>query len=340
MQYIRVAGYLAVLFFMCGASPEVSGIVVQPLDFQEETLSETFIQHIEQLESDGRHIYIRSENPYIIKIDNEGRYLGKVADIGFGPYLGKHIAAFALGPEFVAVTDRKNSVFFFRENALETYFSSSDYKSLYSFPFHNANSFGFYDNQLILPALPESEAMAVLHRLDGSVQRRLGKRQSQGLPDHLELHAFNAAFWIKGGDFWYCVFKFRPWVHQYDLDFNIKKKFEIQGEEVNLCEAHLFDESERGENPEIVPHFSDVKYFRGRLFVMCRGVLYDVDPDSGGTVQRYHFFGQGSDFEEVPPGERLTFFNFAFLETGDLVLSHPALLWNHDLWRADLKLNF
>ena len=48
----------------------------EPLDYQDEAVPETYTQSVWQLESDGKSIYIRTENAYILQIDRAGQLLG------------------------------------------------------------------------------------------------------------------------------------------------------------------------------------------------------------------------------------------------------------------------
>ena len=83
------------------------------------------------------------------------------------------------------------------------------------------------------------------------------------------------------------------------------------------------------------PIFSDAKIFEGDLFLMTKGHLHRVDLDTHKLKSITTFYGTGPDFAEVA-APNVTVYFFAFLEDGLLVVAHPAMLWNHDLWTASL----
>ncbi len=211
---------------------------------------------------------------------------------------------------------------------------AAHFNARYIFSFYEANGFGFGDDRIVIPTVRKTEYLAVVHAPDGRVLATPG--QPKKVPEDLKWpdEGFNATLWTKDGPFWYALFKFSPTIMKFDQAFH-----PLAGDAINDCEKRLYQPSNEDMEKfrRLPPHFSDFKAFRGNLYVMCLGVLYRIDASSGKTTGEYHFFGRGASFAEVPKGMRLTLPHFVILDDGTLILSHPALLWDHDLWIADLN---
>ncbi len=69
---------------------------------------------------------------------------------------------------------------------------------------------------------------------------------------------------------------------------------------------------------------------------MCLGGrLYQVALPSGEVKSVTSFYGKGKDFADLPSATVNMFF-FDISDSGKLIVAHPAMLWNHDLWTVDL----
>lgn len=204
----------------------------------------------------------------------------------------------------------------------------------------NVYSIGFSGNRIVLPALPKTRQLAIVHDSDGLVLQKIASPLS--FHEHLDwpTEELQTTLWVKEGPFWYAVFKYRLVILKYDDQFQLLRQFDVVGDEVNECEARLYSprKEDRQKFQQLPPHFTDVRVIGKHIYLMCRGALYQIDSHSGETMNKYFFFGTGEDFAQIPPGMRLTLPSFVILNDGTLILAHPAMLWNHDLWIADLKL--
>lgn len=312
---------------------------IMPLDFQKDDDPGTFVQGILQLETDGKHLMIRSENSYILTIDRQGNLLGRTEYIPFGSPAYQQISGFAVSGSQLALINNKNAVFLLENGAFQSYFSAAFYHG--AMPTDTTNAFAFSGNRLVLPALPKTGKLAmVLHRNGDRIQ---DVGEPQAFPPDLiwPQQSLNATFWVKEGSYWYALFKYQPRILKFNERFRLVAEFPLSGDEINEGEARLHDPSAQdleyfSYSPP--PHFSDFKAFRGKLYAMCSGVLLEIDANTGQALQRYYFFGKTQDFGHLPEAQRITLPIFTILDDGSLVLAHPGLLWNHDLWIADVNL--
>jgi len=311
-------------------------VAVRPLDFQNVDIADTLVQNVFQLDSRGDRILIRSENPYLIEIDREGTYLGKIGPVGYGSQTFQRISAFAVYGNQVATLNPKQRVFIYRDGSLFADFLV-DKSSVERMFLSNAQSFGFDGRRVVLSARRDDAEMANAYSVEDGTILPLGT--AAWFPDSLLLANphLGGALWDWDGEHWYGLFKYKTVIRKFDHDFRLTGEFSVSGEEAAACAEKLYDSQSPSNRLRQLPFFSDMKVHRGHIYAICRNALYQIDAQTGETRQTFYFHGQGPDFENVPPEMPLAFNSFAFLEDGTLVLSHPALLWNHDLWLADLK---
>ncbi len=313
-------------------------VFIQPMDFQDDAEPRSFTSEIMQIEARGERLLIRSLSGRLIEIDRHGRYTSTIGPAEVGDEGYQQLSGFAVWGDRIAALNTDKSVFLFDKDEFHSQFNAKRFAAYYAFPMLNANRFGFDGARVILPAPRQTGWAAQVYDGDGRLLEGFGEPPS--FEDALirANPAVGASFWTWDGALWHCLFKFKPILRQYDADLNLVAELELASDEIAECEAGLsrLTPQQRARKHAIPPHFTDFKIFRGRLYAMCRGALLQIDADTGKTLQSWRFFGNGPDFEHMPPGQRLTLPLFAFLPDGKLILAHPALMWNHDLWRADI----
>ena len=331
-------GWVAMVCW-CGAAGQVEVKThIRPLSFQDDEIWETLVQEIAQLETDGESLYIRSENGHIIKIDREGNFLGKIGPVGLdiGPRPHR-LTGFAVWGNRSVLLAAKKDVYLFEGDRFHRHFITDAYESRFTYPHLNANGFGFDGRHIVLPARPESDRLAVAHDETGKVHARFGTVRPFPEDVSLGVEGIQATFWAWDGQHWYGLMKFRPVVLKFDRRFRLVKRLMLGGEEIDRLEEQLYF-GHRDARFQQQPHFTDFKVFQGRIFVMCLNALYEIDGNLGQVLRVYRFTGKGQAFADVPPGQWLTLPFFAVLNDGTLVLAHPALMWHHDLWIAEVPL--
>ncbi len=313
-------------------------IEIQPLDFQDEQISETLMQHIYSLEARGNRILIRSENNYITEIDANGRFLGKIGPVDFGSSHFQRIGGMAVSGDRILLLNLRKTLFIYEGDALLENFSPDAYHASHTFPHLNSNSPGFNGEQIVI-AKPKVTGMAAsVYSTGGRLIRHIPDPVSFSEQLENANPAIGASFWLSDGSNWYCLFKFKPIFRVYDASFNLLGEYELSSESITEAEERLYDPHNASLNGNRLPkpHFSDFKMFGSKLYAMSGSTLLEIDPKKGRVTQSWQFFGRGEDFADTDPWRPLTLPVFAFLEDGTLVLGHPNLLWNHDLWRANI----
>jgi len=188
---------------------------------------------------------------------------------------------------------------------------------------------------VVVPTHPSSKHLAAVYGYDGKVRRYVGDIVPIDRKRLRKNPALNDTLWRRSGDRWYCLFKFRPYLLVFDGDFNQVAEFRLTGPEIEHREEEFRKYEPKGKFSLPPNHFTDMKFFDGKLFVMAELALYQIDPATGDTLNRTYFIGRGEGFGEIE-GHPLALMHFAFLDDGTLVLGHPAVPWNHDLWKVRL----
>lgn len=100
-------------------------VTIHPLDFQIDDLSESHLQQILQLETNGERLFIRSENSYILEFDRHGEIHGTISATHFGTQADHSIAAFAIKGNQQAILNAKQTVYLFEDGAFQSYFPAN-----------------------------------------------------------------------------------------------------------------------------------------------------------------------------------------------------------------------
>ncbi|MDJ0837512.1 MAG: hypothetical protein QNK37_13420 [Acidobacteriota bacterium] len=198
--------------------------------------------------------------------------------------------------------------------------------------------FAFNDTHILLPVYPRTGRLAALYDHKGKVEQFVGEIFPIDKEMLREIPALNDTLWAGDDSGWYCLFRYRPFIYRFDKNLKKVAAYRLSGPEIDACEYDLFEEEipkNRSTRPE---HFTDFKLHGEYLYLLCRGVLYQIDKHTGHWRNRVSFYGKGADFEEtgLSPTERLNMTYMAFLDDGTMITAPPALMWNHDLWTVRL----
>lgn len=310
-------------------------LTVQPIDFQMEDVSETLVQQIRQIETDGIHIFVRTENNYILKLAPDGALVDVIRMPATGPDHFFRLGSFALAGDQMVAVNQGSQVFWFKDGGFVKQYPSAGFEAVYSFPFYNTNTIGFNGKAVVLPLTPGNQHLAAAYDGEGSLVARVGERPPIDSDYQDGFDTMNSTFWAWNGSQWIALYKFRAQMLVFDANFTLKKTIELTSPLVDEARASFYDQeplSLREKKP--VPFFFDLKAKGNRAWFLARGILHEVDLAKGQITHRYHFFGEGKDFEGVPTDQNLAFYMMAPLKDGRFILGHPALMWNHDLWAA------
>jgi len=329
---------LAVSFCLLGLVGLAQEIrLPQPLDFQDDAFPETYAQSVLQLESDGTSIFIRTENAHILQIDRQGQVLGVYHLPEEGPKHAMRIRTFAIHGERLALVNQRRRIYLMENHDVVSSFLSMEFEFEDFYPVANAMGFGFDGERLVIPSQAKSQ-LAVVLDAEGKLEKSAGKAVAFADDLKWDTSYFNATFWAKQGEYWYCLFKFKRALRVYDESFRLVRELELASDEIFQSDRELYEPAkEHRQKVRVpIPHFSDFKVKGDVAYILCRGALLAIDLKSGELLQSYHFYGKGEDFADVPEGQRLNMMEVVILDDGHAVLAHPALLWRHDLWLVKL----
>ncbi len=199
-----------------------------------------------------------------------------------------------------------------------------------------AYSFGFTHEEILIQAWPATRRLASLYDFSGEHKGYVGKILPV-MPEYLKVNpAMNDTLWVRDKSHYYCLFVHRPILRKYDANHKKVAEFKVAGPEVDRYEEVFFKNKKDPNWTYPKPHFTDLKVFGGYLYLMCDGVLYQLDKQTGKVLTRTIFFGTGS-LEHLNNKEHKLFFMFAaFFDSGKFVLGHRGLLPDHDLGTAVL----
>jgi hypothetical protein len=313
---------------------------LQPLDFQSAADGDFHLTGISQIESEGNRIYLRSSRePEIIVISPEGRLIQKIGGKGDHPAEFGHTGVLAMAVKdslLWGIDIGRGHVRRFENGKYQESFRLASYK--YSYAAVSSNLFAFSGDQIVIPNHPFTKGLATVYNAKGEIIREVG----EPLPFFEELEqripGINDTLWDFDGKHWYSIHQFAPVVTVYTKDFQLKHQHQI--ESPVLTEAFVgmqeFHATENYNRPS--PIINDAKMHNDKMYLMSQGCLHQIDPETGRVERLITFYGSGKDFAETT-GSNVTLFFFAFLDNGRIVLGHPAMLWNHDLWLADLSIS-
>jgi len=309
-------------------------IAVLPLDFSDVDQPKTLFSGLGQLESDGSKLYVADQKtPHVLVIDRKGRTLDAIGAPGNGPEgLGRGVFSFALEREHLWVSD-------WQRKALHHY-KGTEHLARFEIPrttimSGEANPFAFSRKQgLVLFQAPfRSGHMASLYDFQGNFLRYVGPLPEFDFETRLAHPFIHSSLWVRGEQRWYALFKSMPTIIVFDNGFEEVDRFHLEGPEITYLQErfeHHRDNhpNQRGKRNFKTPpaHFTDFKYHDGQLFTLSHGTLYQIDASTGKVLSRSRF---------TTPEGPATFFYVTFLNKRTIVLGHPIMVRDHDLWIAE-----
>jgi hypothetical protein len=313
--------------------------VGKPVLYEKDNNPNTYISGIRQLESNGEHLFILSDaNPLAVQIKSDGTLVRKIGGKGQGPgELGYH------GPISMAVEGQSAWIYRSDMRGLQFYDQGNFVTSIkikgYQ-PGHGATpaySFGFEQNRLLIQTHPRNRSLAMVYDYEGNLLQEVGKILPVE-PEFLEVNpALNNTSWVRDGKSWWCLFIYRPILREYDSDFKLLREIILHGPEIEEKEE-IFLENKIDPRWRPYPkwHFSDFKVFRNSIYILCEGVLYQVDKRSGVLKSRTVFFSN-KKMLAVFDFPRVSFQYLAFLDSGKVYLASSIFAFDYNgLWEADL----
>jgi len=312
-------------------------VPLTPFDFEDEKNDSTFIKRLSQIESSAGLIYVRdSTSPIIIVIDSQGKFVRTIGKAGPGPTeQGTNSISIGVdGASLWSISGDMKFGHYFENGEHQHSIRLVDYNSFVRLT-NAAEPIAFTHDFLILPCMYNTNLfMAYVYDYHAEIRYKIPAVFNK--PETVMKNpSINDSFWIRGESAWYCLFKHRPLLQVYDDTFKVQKQFHLEGPEIADLTRELQDFKRVKQFDVPRPYFTDAKIFKGHLYTMCEGALYQIDLTSGVIKKHIVFY---STEPELAGAERLYLFFFAFLEDGTLVLGHPALPWGHNLWKAKLPL--
>jgi len=317
---------------LCLFGQEHYRLELKPLDIE----GGLHLPSIDQIESDGQRLYLRSmQGVEILVVSPEGKQLKAIGGRGGHPGELGEVGAIAMsvqGNRLWAVDTEGKRARLYVEGRYETSFPLKEW--LFRIGDATTNAFAFSDDRVLLPAPPNASYLGAALNFDGATVKRVGEVPpfATDILDNPE--RVNAVYWLRHEEAWWSVHKFMPIATRYGKDFRQTDLFQLASPIVDdmFDRVAAFEPTPHRASP--TPVFTDTKIFRNRLYVMSGGRLHQIDMATGKTMAIASFYGTGPDFAQVTLPQ-VTLFSFAFLDDGSLVLAHPAMLWNHDLWRVE-----
>ena len=308
-------------------------VEIQPLDISASKGLDFSLRSISQIESDGRLIYLRSKrDATILVITPEGEPVRTLGGKGAHPaeFPNGVLAMAVRANEVWAIDNQKQRVRQFVSGRFEGSFPLDTYNVYLNLP--TSNVFAFSDRDIVIPTAPDSGHLAAVYDRNGKLQKYVGEPFAFTSDFQHQVPGINDTYWlrVKGG--WFSIHKFVPLITHYDDGFRIKSRFSLDSPRINALVDQLYALSPAGRSVP-PPTVTDVKYHDGRLYLMIAGQLHRVRPDDGAIENVVAFYGTGPDFAATT-APNVSLFFFSFLDQKTLVLGHPAMMWNHDLWLA------
>jgi len=307
---------------------------LSPLDFSDEDNAKTLFSGLGQLESDGQRLYVADQKtPHVLVIDRTGRFVRAIGRAGSGPEgLGRGVFSFAQEDGHLWLTD-------WQRQALHFY-QGDEHIARFPLPrtwmlsgAANPFAISLEKGVLVFQAPPETGAMGSVYDFHGTLLRHIGPLPEFD-PETVLAHPWiHSTLWVRGNQHWYALFTSIPTIVVFDDALEEVDRFHLKGPEITYTEErfehHLQTHpNKRGSRSFKTPplHFTDFKWYDGHLYTLSRGTLYQIDPTTGKTRSRTRF--------TTPEGETV-FFYVTFMDHRTIVLGHPVMVRDHDLWIAE-----
>jgi hypothetical protein len=325
---------LTFLFVIC--FQDVYQIPSTQFKIQDENNPETHLSGVKQLESNGQDLFLLTiRQPGVLQFSGEGHFIRRIGRKGQGPgELGnRRSGAMAVNGESVWIRTHLQMFLFHKGDFLHS-FRFNSYQHTGSSGASRA--FTFSPDHLIVQAHPSSRNIASVFNYDGSTHKMIGELASAN-PVYLKTNpALNFTVWTRDEDHYYCLFVYRPMIVVYNRDFEKVKELKLRGPEISAFEEKFLRNEPDPHFDYPKPHFTDIKTFRGHLYVMCDGMLYQLDKEDGQTLSRSIFIGNEAIWKERGEKRKLYYYHMAFLDDGTFFLCSSSEFYDAFLWKADL----
>jgi len=310
---------------------------IQPLDIQDGAFK-AYLRSIDQLETDGTQIYLRCrKEPRIVVIAEDGTPIRQISGSGEGPgRLGNNgpVAMAVHGQTVVILDYLNNKILRFQDGAYTNSFPFKSYQKVFTSP--AVNNFTFTDTALLIPNAPDAKGLADRYDHQGRHLGQVGEmiRFPKDLTD--KVGSMNDSQWVRDDKYIYCLRTFQPLITTYTLDLKKVSETEIKSRVAQAVWRQVQEFVPEPGRPGIpFPVLTDAQAFQGKLYAMIGGAIHEIDPRSGEVANLAFFYGEGPDFASVET-PTVSLMAFRILDNGKVILAHPALLWNHDLWTVKL----
>jgi hypothetical protein len=330
-------GTLIAWLFAFVVATDVHKVYFSPFDFQRDDLPATHTAGIKQIEFNGEDLLIPLlRRPSILQIRTDGTFVRAIGKKGSGPgELGWHAtwAIAAKGQGLWVLRDDLSLLNYYEKGKYEISFRPKGYQ------FRGARlpayRFAFDNEHVVVPVHPSTGFLAYAYDYGGSVRKKVGQILRIDTKYLARNPGINSTIWANDGTQWYCLFVHRPIVRVFDKHFELKKEFTVQGPEIEVFEA-AFRENEK--DPDWTypkPHFTDMKIRGKDLFLLCNGVLYQMNREDGEVLSRSYFYGDKA-FQKFIGNQRAEFQFFALDGKQNIFLGMSHLLLEHDMAVARL----
>jgi len=310
-------------------------LAVTPLDIAETDVG-FYPESIHQLEVlDGKILIRNYGQASVLALEPDGTPTHTIGGPGGHPSeMGGGVLALAVGERHLWALDaERKRVRLFRDNRYHTSFPIERYNVHFAYP--TSNVFAGTEEVVVVPTHPETGFLATAFAADGTMLRHVGRLPVETTAVRETIPGADDTFWLTDGHRWLAIHKFYPLVSLFDDQFELVGRFQPDSPIIAKSRDRVDGFAPSPERGLPMPVFTDAKLHDGALYLMSTGHLHRIDWHTGTVEAIYAFYGEGEDFVEVT-APFLTLFSFALLPGHRVVLGHPAMLWNHDLWTTRL----
>lgn len=317
-----------------GPKPEV--VYLQPFDVIDENDPNTFFGIVRQLEIDNDQLYLRPHGSEILVFNRDRSFSHAIGRKGHGPgEFPDVVYAFGVNNGDVLAISSQEDVLHFQDQ---------DYAGAFKIKGANLNIYGISSNtlsvshgQAMISANPRTRKIGALYSFDGKSREGVGDIFPINQDVLMKNPAYNDNLWVRGGDYWFCIFKYHPLIQKFNEQLEKVDEFTYSDQLVNLYQEK-WEDFESKQSFRFPPAMNtDLKYHDGHLYVICYGSLLQINAVTGEHARTWHFKGQGKGFEHVEGG-RLHLPHISFFSDGQPVISARSDQWGHHLYTAQLNL--
>lgn len=334
----RIWIFLAVwsVSLMVLAQPQTR-VLLEPFDIDYGEQTDYFLEGIDQIETNGDALFLRSEKlPAVVVTDLNGKLKYVLGNQGQGPgeFAGGGVLAISVHDNRVWALDiNANHARHFEGDTFVDQFSIPSYSTPNFGP--STHAFGVSDFEVVLPTAPETGHLAAAYDFVGNEQRKIGTVMTfdERIADLTK--GINHTLWRFHDDHWFAFHIYFPIVTKFDRNFKQVQQFRYESKVTKFMVNNLagFEPERPGQVPP--PTINDVKFHGDHLYVLSSGALHQIDAKTGDVLNLAFFHGEGENFAKVG-GRNVILFSFTIVPDGRVLLAHPMYLWGYPMWRADV----